>query len=895
MVEGAAAGRLVGRERELAALAGELMRPGSRGALIVGEGGVGKTALSNALLTQLEGRLSIFRVHASSALTNIPYGALAPLLPTLADSDADSPLGVMRALLEQLDLDREALDALPRTLVVVDDAHLLDEPGADLLSQLASSGRIRLLLLARSIQQLPAGLPAQVWDGLLARFRLQPLTPHQVHEVCERVLGGPLLYTSGIELAALSGGNPMFVLALVEEGQRAGGLRNHNGVWLMEQRTLPSEGRLGDLLRAQLAGLTPLEREAFELVVLAEPLPLTAAFRMGLHRAVDVLVEAELVTLTEDTPRLLCPRYPLHAEVVRRMVPAARSTRLRRGLLAAAPETATGRQQTLRQVSWALDCGEEVAPAQLLRAARLANNEFQSDLAARAAAGVDDPALLIPARVEKARASLQEGETVRALELLGDAVEQATDHLTLRNAVIAEATIRLPGQESSSQLVKLCGRWAAAIDRLEPNSRSSDTASARRGAKLLDCLARLNAPAVSALEPELEVLLAEARTAGDSESVLIAQVILADLHVLSGRPETALQPAREAFLAVQGNDGRFRSYYLFILHRYLAVLLWLDRWEELEGVLEQDGTLALRGQLQLGGTADFCLAVRSARQGDSAGALKRLRVALAGLRRRDPEGLLTLALGFAAIQAAQQEEAECAAEVAALLAAGPPRGPLQYRLICRGYVAAARALSAGDRDLSGLHAAADEASAAEQTAAEFDLRSMAVRLGDLSNIGTLLKLAEECEGPQAVQMRRFARAVVDQDIDELLRMVPEDHPPRPFTGVERQCLEEALRLARRSGDRTLSHRIQRRIARGTPSPRTGVSSTLTRRERDVASLAAQGFRNAEIAARLLLSVRTVEGHIYRTFEKLGISRREDLREALDRLESGTGAGEARRS
>ena len=55
---------------------------------------------------------------------------------------------------------------------------------------------------------------------------------------------------------------------------------------------------------------------------------------------------------------------------------------------------------------------------------------------------------------------------------------------------------------------------------------------------------------------------------------------------------------------------------------------------------------------------------------------------------------------------------------------------------------------------------------------------------------------------------------------------------------------------------------------------------LTRRERDVASLVMQGYRNAEIAERLFLSVRTVEGHIYRTFEKLGISKRDELKSEL---------------
>jgi DNA-binding CsgD family transcriptional regulator len=51
---------------------------------------------------------------------------------------------------------------------------------------------------------------------------------------------------------------------------------------------------------------------------------------------------------------------------------------------------------------------------------------------------------------------------------------------------------------------------------------------------------------------------------------------------------------------------------------------------------------------------------------------------------------------------------------------------------------------------------------------------------------------------------------------------------------------------------------------------------LTRREMGIARLVAAGRRNSEISADLQLSTRTVEGHVYRIFGKLGIRRREEL-------------------
>ncbi len=55
---------------------------------------------------------------------------------------------------------------------------------------------------------------------------------------------------------------------------------------------------------------------------------------------------------------------------------------------------------------------------------------------------------------------------------------------------------------------------------------------------------------------------------------------------------------------------------------------------------------------------------------------------------------------------------------------------------------------------------------------------------------------------------------------------------------------------------------------------------LTEQETRVAELAAGGLSNKEIGARLYLSPRTVGGHLYKIFPKLGIATRAQLRDAL---------------
>jgi DNA-binding CsgD family transcriptional regulator len=58
--------------------------------------------------------------------------------------------------------------------------------------------------------------------------------------------------------------------------------------------------------------------------------------------------------------------------------------------------------------------------------------------------------------------------------------------------------------------------------------------------------------------------------------------------------------------------------------------------------------------------------------------------------------------------------------------------------------------------------------------------------------------------------------------------------------------------------------------------RTGPGQPLTRRETEVAVLVARGLTNRDVAARLCLSVRTVEVHVDRVLTKLGFRTRTQL-------------------
>jgi DNA-binding NarL/FixJ family response regulator len=64
----------------------------------------------------------------------------------------------------------------------------------------------------------------------------------------------------------------------------------------------------------------------------------------------------------------------------------------------------------------------------------------------------------------------------------------------------------------------------------------------------------------------------------------------------------------------------------------------------------------------------------------------------------------------------------------------------------------------------------------------------------------------------------------------------------------------------------------------TPTSRSRSALELTDRERDVATLVAQGLSNPEVAAQLYVSRKAVEYHLRNIYGKLGITSRRALRD-----------------
>ena len=62
----------------------------------------------------------------------------------------------------------------------------------------------------------------------------------------------------------------------------------------------------------------------------------------------------------------------------------------------------------------------------------------------------------------------------------------------------------------------------------------------------------------------------------------------------------------------------------------------------------------------------------------------------------------------------------------------------------------------------------------------------------------------------------------------------------------------------------------------TPALRAATTQSFTPRQREIIALAAQGLSNKEVADRLTMSIRSVEGHLFRASQRVGANSREEL-------------------
>ena len=153
------------------------------------------------------------------------------------------------------------------------------------------------------------------------------------------------------------------------------------------------------------------------------------------------------------------------------------------------------------------------------------------------------------------------------------------------------------------------------------------------------------------------------------------------------------------------------------------------------------------------------------------------------------------------------------------------------------------------------------------------LRGIARAEGGNEEINLLGEAAEVIENSPA----QLERARVHHQLGAALRR------ERGRPDAAREPLRLAVDLAHRCGARALEEEALDELRATGARPRRRLATgagALTPSERRIAELAAAGRQNREIAESLFVTVDTVEFHLRNGYKKLGISRRDELPEAL---------------
>jgi DNA-binding CsgD family transcriptional regulator len=933
-----AAGALVGRDSEIALLTG-LIKQAARGrggsVLIEGEPGIGKSALVQAAVAEAQEAgcqvfwgagdelgqalpllplLDALRVREPSA--NPRRNTIVRLL--LGEVTADRGTDVPAALAEQLLALVAEQCAVRPTILVVDDLQWADQASITLWGRLARSARqVPLLLIGmmRPVPQRDELLALRRVVGDDARVQLTGLTGAAVADLVAALAGGQ---PDGNlrRLADGAAGNPLYLTELVAALARSSGVTvTDAGTAELASDSAPSSlsaaiadrvgfvaGPVREVLRAaallgvdfavsdlaivlgrSVADLIPAVDEACAAGVLAES-GSGLGFRHPLIRA----------ALYDEMPAPV--RAAWHRDAGRALAEAgAPADRVARQMLRAVggPGGTTDPTDTGPVDEWMLNWLARTADPLIGQAPGVAA-ELLTRAVASSPAGSDQHDWLAS---RLADALYRIGDTAAAEQVVNRALEHAPEPDLLVDLHWTLAQCRMRAGLSAESLATLDQALAA------------PGISARHRARLLVLAARTHSHLgeVEKAGPVATSALAAASEAGDNWAVGWALHVLTIVTTVRGQMTDAL-PLFDRALAVTQAEPALTDLRLLLQINKAVTLGCLDRFEQAFAAARQARHLADQvGTAIRLAQAHGALGQLLFETGQWDEALAEVGVLHVDLK--EPAAACC-DLGIAAVIYFHRGEITAARDQ--LAAAVPHARRIGHRLI--GPLALARSLDcehAGALPEALAALTAGFASSTEDLEEVEDLFADAVRLaaqtGDLSSAqdlaGHAAALAAESAIPHRQANALYCRGLLDRDAPRLLAAAERyDDASRPLLSAK--ALEAAATEFLRTGDRGQARaaftravevytclgaaadvaRLQaafraQGIRRGPHAKHRRARSgwdSLTATEIKIAAFVEEGLSNPEIAARLLLSRRTVATHVSHILKKLDVHSRTDI-------------------
>lgn len=865
---------LVGRdaviERALGGLTGS-----ARSVFAYGPSGIGKSRVVHAVAERLadDGWL-VLTASGNTALSAVPLGALAPVLarePASMVSAASDPVGLFAAADGAV---RHLADGRP-VLLAVDDVSVVDSVSVTLVSQLVQSGRLRLAATVRESDPVPDGLQPVAASPDAVRLDIGPLDVEEVTELLTRVLGGPIAHRDAVELHRAAHGNPLFLRELAIGAAEAGSLVAVDGLWQLVGEPVGTPA-LRDLIRARLRVLGDDERDAVERLALCEPLAFDEFAKPGAAEALAALEMRGLIRVDESTSRVrVALAHPHYAIAVRDQIPRIRAMSLlleEADLVASRPMDAG---DELRVAVWRLDAGRPSDPELLARSAALAQLAHDRRTAERLAAAA------VEAGADDASTLLLHGQVLWSLGRAEEALE-----------TLGRADARARADGAPDALV-------AAIGQARADVLGGDPLGTPRGLELLEALEAALPSQAAAIGLSKAVLLVNlehgrqalatveacaADSGDDAFDRAVADLSRAMPLSLVGRGEEAVDAARRAvaFAATPGSVIPQRRAEIVLAH----VLIAADQLEEARTTVVESLHAAIRDDDELTARIDEFMMGRIFWQiGRLDTATRWFRDTISGAELHGPKSLREFALCFQAVVAAEQGDAVAARALRGRIVPGLERDSSAVAL-ADSWIDAAE--GSADAAAARLFTRVDEVAPRGSVTVAATLLHHVVRFGSRSHAitaaGRLAELAQQSAAPEVTRRFAHARAEADADPDALRRAGEEWERTGSllYAAEAYASAGQAARAAGRGREATADLQRAASLAAACEGARTPLlrfsdgAEPLTPREREIASLAAQGLSSNEIAARLYLSPRTVNNHLQSTYAKLGIRGRHEL-------------------
>jgi DNA-binding CsgD family transcriptional regulator/tetratricopeptide (TPR) repeat protein len=927
------AGALVGRDSEIALLTGlikEVARGRGGSVLIEGEPGIGKSALVRAAVAEApEAGCQVFWGAGDE------LGQALPLLPFLdglrvrepsanprrtaivgllrGEVAADRGTDVPAVLAEQLLALVAEQYAVRPTILVVDDLQWADQASITLWGRLARSARQVPLLVVGMTRPAPqrddlVALRRVVDDA--ARLQLTGLADTAAADLVAALAGGQ---PDGNlrRLADGAAGNPLYLTELVAALARGSRLTiTEAGTAELASGSAP--GSLSAAIADRLGFVAGPVREVLQAAALLGMDFSVPDLAIVLGRSVADLIpavdEARAVGVLAESGHSLGFRHPLIREALYDEMPTSVRAAWHRDAGRALAEAGAPADRVARQMLRAV--GGRSGTTETIDEWMLSWLTRTADLLVGQAPGV--AAELLTRAVASGPAgsgqhSWLESRLSDALYRIGDraAAEQVANRALEQTR---EPDLLVDLHWTLAQCRMLAGLSAESLATLD-RALASPGISARHRARLLVSVARthFNLGEVEKAGGVAASALEAASEAGDNWAMGWALLMMALVTSERGRMTDAL-PLFDRALAVTQADPALTDLRLLLQINKAVTLGDLDRYEEALAAAGQARDLADQVGTAIRLAQAHCvlgeLLFETGRWDDALAEVELLPENL------NEPGVACCNLGVAAVISFHRGEIDAARRH--LAAAVPYAERIGNRLIVS--LALARSLAREhDGALPEALAALTDAfdGSTEEVEEIEDVLADAVRLametGDLSTAqalaGRAATLAAESEIPHRQANALYCRSLLNHDASQLLSAAERyDDAGRPL--LSGKALEAAAAEFVRTGDRGQARvaftgavdiytslsaaadvaRVQATfrahgIRRGPHAKHRRAQSgwdSLTATEIKIAAFVQEGLSNPEIAARLMLSRRTVATHVSHILKKLDVHSRTDI-------------------